>query len=227
MNGLSHRSYDRLTRDNSALLLIDYQVGLLWDMNAPDVTRSALALARAAKILGVPTIVTATVPQFWGPTLPELVAALPGAGIINRTAVNPWTDSAVRTAVQQIGRSKLIISGFSVDVAVALAALAARADGFDVYVAMDASGSVFPDPQTTVAPRLMQAGVIVANAGPLVLEMLDDCADARARDVYTALDLPFAPLLAQPFSPDRPIAPRALPFTGTILSEGRRMHTHR
>jgi hypothetical protein len=81
--------YDRLTRNNAVLLLIDEQVGILTgirDMDTTELKRKVVGLAKAAKILGVPTILSATMPSFWGPVLPELVAALPNVEIIERKA---------------------------------------------------------------------------------------------------------------------------------------------
>jgi hypothetical protein len=36
--------------------------------------------------------VTATSPELWGPTIPELTQALPGSSIINRTTVNAFDE---------------------------------------------------------------------------------------------------------------------------------------
>src|SRR5437667_6808685 len=69
------RYHERLTSDNAALLLIDHQVGLFTgvrDIPVGELKHNVVALAKAARVLGVPTIVTATSPALWGPTIPEL-----------------------------------------------------------------------------------------------------------------------------------------------------------
>src|ERR1700746_3754462 len=76
-----NRYHEPLTSDNAALLLIDHQVGLFTgvkDIPVGELKHNVVALAKAAKVLGVPTIVTATSPEMWGPTIPELAEALPG-----------------------------------------------------------------------------------------------------------------------------------------------------
>jgi hypothetical protein len=86
---------ERLTPDNAALLLIDHQVGLFTgvrDIPAGELKHNVIALAKALKVLGVPIIVTATSPEMWGPTIPELTEALPGISIINRTTVNAFDE---------------------------------------------------------------------------------------------------------------------------------------
>src|SRR5690349_19701129 len=85
----------RLTPDNAALLLIDHQVGLFTgvrDIPVAELKHNVVALAKAGKVLGVPLIVTATSPELWGPTIPELTEVLHGAPIIARTTVNAFDD---------------------------------------------------------------------------------------------------------------------------------------
>src|SRR6266550_8191539 len=88
-----NRYHERLTSDNAALLLIDHQVGLFTgvrDIPVAELTHNVVGLAKAARALGVPTIVTATSPKMWGPVIPELTQALPGISIIDRTTVNAF-----------------------------------------------------------------------------------------------------------------------------------------
>ena len=89
------RYWERLTSENAALLLIDHQVGLFTgvrDIPVAELKHNVVALAKAAKVLGVPIIVTATSPEMWGPIIPELTEALPGISIINRTTVNAFDE---------------------------------------------------------------------------------------------------------------------------------------
>jgi len=68
------RYAERLTPKNAALLLIDHQVGLFTgvrDIPVAELKHNVVALAKAAKVLGVPTIVTATSPEMWGPVIPS------------------------------------------------------------------------------------------------------------------------------------------------------------
>jgi len=195
-----NRKYDRLTRDNAVLLLIDEQVGILTgirDMDVTELRRNVVGLAKAARILDVPTILSATMPSFWGPVLPELIAALPNTEIIERTTLNAWDEPRVRHAVEATGRKKLIIGGIATEVCLTFPALAATADGYDVYAAVDASGHFNKNAAVTGVMRMLQAGVIVSNSGPIVMEMLNDNADPKARDVYAALEMPHATLIGQ------------------------------
>jgi nicotinamidase-related amidase len=113
------KSYVPLTRD-AALVLVDHQVGLMTgvrDYSTGELKHNVVALAKAARVLKVPTVVTTTASDsMWGPTFPELVEALPGIEIIDRASVNAWDDPKVATAIEATGREKLIFAGISLEV---------------------------------------------------------------------------------------------------------------
>ena len=137
--------YVPLSSDNAALVLVDHQVGLLSgvrDITVAELKSNVISLARAMRILKVPIIVTTTSrDSMWGPTFPELVAALPEINIIDRGTVNAWDDPKVAAAIEATGRKKLIFAGVSLEVCAAFPAMTAVAKGLDAYVAVDASGA--------------------------------------------------------------------------------------
>ncbi|QIQ01218.1 isochorismatase family protein [Streptomyces liangshanensis] len=191
-----------LTADNAAVVMVDHQVGLysgVRDTGLLELKHNVSALARAARALGVPIVVTTTAADsMWGPLVPELADALPeGTDVIDRSSVNAWRDSRVRARIEATGRRKLIFTGISLEVCAALPALAATADGYDTYVAVDASGTFSQTKREAGIARLQQAGVIVSDYATLMVEILDDNASPAAGEVYAALDMPFAVLVGQ------------------------------
>src|SRR5207248_11548093 len=109
------RPYEPLTFQNAALVLVDHQVGLMTgvrDYSTGELKHSVVALARAAKALKLPIVVTTTArDSMWGPTFPELVEALPGIEIIDRSSVNAFDDARVTRAIEATGRKKQIFAG--------------------------------------------------------------------------------------------------------------------
>ena len=195
-----NRYHERLTSDNAALLLIDHQVGLFTgvrDIPVAELTHNVVGLAKAARVLGVPTIVTATSPEMWGPVIPELTQALPGISIINRTTVNAFDEPRFAKAVEATGRKKLIIAGVSTEVCLAFPAIHATAAGYDAYAVIDASGTFSETKRITGLLRMVQAGVVVTDYSTVGVEMLKDNASPKAGDLYAALDMPFAGLVGQ------------------------------
>src|SRR6266404_1306505 len=138
-------SYVPLSSDTAALVLVDHQVGLLTgvrDITVAELKSNVMSLAKAMRILKVPIIVTTTSrDSMWGPTFPELVAALPEINIIDRSTVNAWDDPKVAAAIEATGRKKLIFAGVSLEVCAAFPAITAVGRGYDAYVPVDACGT--------------------------------------------------------------------------------------
>jgi nicotinamidase-related amidase len=194
------RHQERLTSNNAALLLIDHQVGLFTgvrDIPVAELKHNVVALAKAAKVLGMPVIVTATSPEMWGPVIPELTEALPGVPIIARTTVNAFDDARFAKAVEATGRKRLIIAGVSTEVCLAFPAIHAAGIGYDAYAVIDASGTFSETKRITGLLRMVQAGVIVTDYATVAVEILKDNASPKAGDLYAALDMPFAGLVGQ------------------------------
>jgi nicotinamidase-related amidase len=198
---MTPRPYTPLTADNAAVVLIDHQVGLMTgvrDYSTGELKHNVVALAKAAKALGLPIVVTTTArDSMWGPTFPELVEALPGIEIIDRSSVNAYDDERVAKAIEATGRKKLIFAGISLEVCAAFPAMTAVARGLDAYVAVDASGTFSDTKRQAGLLRMTQAGVIVSDYGTLMVEILKDNGRPQAGAVYGALDMPWATLVGQ------------------------------
>lgn len=192
---------DPLTQENAALVLVDHQVGLMTgirDYSPAELKHNVVGLAKAAKALGLPIVTTTTAAKtMWGPAFPELVEALPGHAFIDRTSVNAWDDPRIEEAIRKTGRKKLIFAGVSLEVCAALPAISAVRNGFDAYVAVDASGTFNQTKRETGMIRLAQSGVVIADASSLIVEILGDNARPEAEAVYRALGMDWATLVGQ------------------------------
>ena len=197
----SVRTYQPLTPENAALVLIDHQVGLMTgvrDYSTGELKHNVVSLAKAARALNLPIIVTTTArDSMWGPTFPELVEALPGVKIIDRSTVNAFDDPTVSKAIERTERQKLIFAGISLEVCAAFPAIAAAGKGYDAYVAVDASGTFSETKRQAGLLRMLLAGVIVSDYASLMIEILRDNASPQAGAVYAALDMPWATLVGQ------------------------------
>jgi len=190
-----------LTRDNAAMVFVDNQVGLMTgvrDHSIAELKANIVGMAKAARALGLPIVTTTTSSEtLWGPAIPELTEALPGQTFIDRTTVNAWDDPRVAEAIRAMGRSKLIFAGLSVEVCAAFPAMRAVREGFEAYVAVDASGTFNMTKRETALMRLTQAGVVVADGASLMIEILADNASAEAGEVYQALAMDWSILVGQ------------------------------
>ncbi|MGA0598406.1 isochorismatase family protein [Enterovirga sp. CN4-39] len=193
--------YEKLTAQNAAVILVDHQVGLMTgvrDISIAELKHNVVALAKSAKVLGVPVVVVTTArDSLWGPTIPELVDALPEVEILDRSTVNAYDDARVAAAVEATGRKKLIFAGISLEVCAAFPAMTAVARGLDAYVAVDACGTFSHAKRETGLLRMLRAGVTVSDYATLMVEILADNGRPEAGAVYGALDMPWATLVGQ------------------------------
>jgi nicotinamidase-related amidase len=193
--------YSPLTSDNAAVILVDHQVGLMTgvrDYSVGELKHNVVALARAAKALNLPIVVTTTGRNsMWGPTFPELVEALPGISIIDRSTVNAFDDPRVAKAIVGTGRKKMIFAGVSLEVSAAFPAMTALGKGIDAYVAVDACGTFSKTKRQVGLLRMQQVGVILSDYATLMIEILKDNGRPDAGEVYGALDMAWVNLVGQ------------------------------
>ena len=168
------------------------------DYSIAELKHNIAGLAKAARALDLPIVTTTTSSEtMWGPAFPELQAALPGQRFIDRTTVNAWDDPRVEAAIRATGRNKLIFAGFSLEVCAAFPAMRAVREGFEAYVAVDASGTFNTTKRETGIIRLIQSGVVTADASSLIVEILGDNASPKAEEVYMALGMDWSILVGQ------------------------------
>ena len=173
-----NRLYERVSPDNSTLLLIDFQTGLMLGIGTSDFTtlkNNALALATLGKVFNLPTIVTSSFSE--GPNgqvMPEIVSMYPDHEIINRTMVSAWDDEKFVAAIEKTGRKKLIMAAITTDVCLLFPAIAAIQAGYDVYAVIDASGTWGAQAELATMMRLTQAGVKTTNWVSVAAELLRD-----------------------------------------------------
>ncbi|GGM16259.1 isochorismate family cysteine hydrolase YcaC [Pseudomonas asuensis] len=173
------KPYNRLNKDDALVLLIDHQAGLIslvQDFTPNDFKNNVLALANSAKFFGLPTILTTSFengPN--GPLVPELKELFPDAPYIPRPGqINAWDNSDFVEAIKATGRKQLIMAGVVTDVCVTFPALSAIAEGFDVFVVTDASGTFDQTVQQAAWARMSASGVQLMNWFSVACELHRD-----------------------------------------------------
>jgi nicotinamidase-related amidase len=169
------------TPGDSALILIDHQLGtmqLVKTLALESVRRCTLALAKTAKVLGLPTVLTSSQEErIQGPLMPELRELLPEAferRIRRAGIVNAWTDPAFRAAVEATDRKNLIMAGITTDVCLVFPTIGAAREGYAVQAVMDASGSPFELSEDLARRRMEAAGVVLTATNSLIAELAQD-----------------------------------------------------
>ncbi|AKX44258.1 nicotinamidase [Thiopseudomonas alkaliphila] len=162
--------------DDALMLLIDHQSGLfqtVGDMSVPELRARASALASIASLAKIPLITTASVPQGPnGPLIPEIHQNAPHAQYIGRKGeINAWDNAEFVQAVKATGRKTLIIAGTITSVCMAFPAISAVAEGYKVFVVIDASGTYSKMAQEITLARMLQAGVVPIDTAAVASEL--------------------------------------------------------
>jgi nicotinamidase-related amidase len=150
-----------LTPENCLLMLIDHQPFQLVNVNSHEPTmviNNVTALAKTAKAYGIPTILTSVNGERGGKIFSQVQAVFPDQKPIDRTFINAWEDQRVVEAVKKTGRKKLVIAALWSEMCLAMPAIQAIGEGYDVYVVTDASGGVSAEAHDMAIRRLVAAG---------------------------------------------------------------------
>lgn len=151
-----------LTPEESILLLVDHQAFQFANLHSHDpqfIVGNVIALAKGAKVFGVPTILSTVLAERGGHLIKGLQDVFPDQKPIDRTFINAWQDDAFVKAIKKTGRKKLVIAALYTEICLAMVAIQAQGEGYDVYAVTDASGGVSAEAHNMAVQRMILAGV--------------------------------------------------------------------
>ena len=169
---------ERFTGANAAMLLIDHQIGTMsWVRSAPldEIKRNTLVLAKVARALNMPVILTSSMEEHvQGPLMPEVQAILPeafAARIKRMGVVDAMDDENFASAVLATGRKNLLMAGITTDVCIVYPAMTAVQQGYSVQVVVDACGSPTKIADDVALRRMEKAGVTLTSTNQAIAEL--------------------------------------------------------
>lgn len=176
--------YDKPTPQNSVILFIDHQVGLMSGIqdfqSLAEYKNNVVALAQFARAFEIPVLLTSSNAQWQnGDLLPELREIFPNEPIYRRTGIiNAYEDPTFRAALQDLlrrtGRTHIIISGVTLGTCVAFPTLSMIQDGYNVFPVVDASGAWSRYEAEAAMARMSDAGANLVTVFALGAELQAD-----------------------------------------------------
>ena len=123
-----------LRQENSLLLVVDLQAGLLPVIDGGDqaVTETAW-LGGIADTLGIPIWLTEQYPQGLGGTAPALLEALPNHTLWQKVHFNAHAEKDFAAALVESGRRQVVLCGSEAHICVMQTGLGLLAAGYEVY----------------------------------------------------------------------------------------------
>ncbi|CAI7611577.1 unnamed protein product [Penicillium manginii] len=173
------QAWNRLDKDNAALLVIDHQVGLsqvVRDFSTNDFRNNMLGHAALGNIFDLPTVLTTS--SDGGPNglmVKEIMEMHPNATFVRRQGeVNAWDNAEFRAAVRATGKKQLIIGGIVTEVCTAFLALSLIDEGYEVYANTDASGTFDTRLAEDANRRMERAGVTLMGMFAIACDLMRD-----------------------------------------------------
>src|ERR1700736_3407699 len=155
---------DALLRpQDSILVLIDHQPHQFANLNSHEpatIVNNVIALAKTAKVFNVPTILTTVIEERGGHLIKGVQDVFPEQKPINRTFINTWEDEKVVDIVKKSERKQLVLAGLYTEICLAMPAIQALAERYDVFVVTDASGGVTVEAHDMAMRRMVAAGAV-------------------------------------------------------------------
>jgi len=162
-----------LTAENTLLVVIDVQGNLARLVaESESAIRAVGQLVQGAKLLEIPVILTAQVPEKIGHTIPEVAELLPDHTDLPRVHFSVWQDAAVQQAIRSSDRRQLILCGFEAHICLYQSSMDLIADRFEVYLAADAVSSRSPFNKTVALQELANQGVHLTTVEMALFSLL-------------------------------------------------------
>jgi nicotinamidase-related amidase len=171
-----------LTPDNCVLILMDhqpFQVSGVRNIDPAQMINNVVGLAKSARAFGVPTLLTTVVEERGGYLIKQLQDVFPEQKPINRTTINTWEDPRIVDWVKQTGRQKIVMAALWTEICLALPAIHALGEGYEVYIVTDASGGVSHEAHEKGIQRMVQAGAVPLTWMVFLSELQRDWARAE------------------------------------------------
>lgn len=174
------------------MLLIDHQIGLMASVRDTPVAEyksNVIGLARVAKALKIPTLVTSSNAHWHnGDTLPDIKELFADQPIYRRTGiVNAYEDPTFRKALEDIvsktGRRHIIIAGVTIGTCCAFPTLSLLNDGYKVFPVVDACGAWNRYEAEAAMSRMSNAGAELVTTFALACELQADWKLPSANDM--------------------------------------------
>jgi nicotinamidase-related amidase len=179
-----------LTPQNAALILIDHQPFQFANLHSHEPTmivNNVIALAKTAKVFDVPTILTSVLEERGGYLIKGLQDVFPDQKPIDRTFINTWEDPRVTDIVKKSGRRQLVLAALWTEVCLAMPAIQAAGEGFEVYVVTDASGGVTREAHDMAVQRMIMAGIVPMTWMAVMAELQRDWARETSAAAVTEI----------------------------------------
>jgi len=169
-------------------VVVDLQEPFLGTMfDRPRVTENCRKLIEAAKVLGLPILVTLQNPEKMGDTVPEIRDILPPHEPIDKMSFSCCGDDGFNERLAKLGKRTVILCGIETHVCISQTAHDLLQAGYKVHVPEDAVCSRRETDWRAGLEKMRHSGVIVTGTEALIFELLQVAGTDEFREVLEFL----------------------------------------
>ena len=156
------------------MVVVDLQEKLLPAIaNRERILRNSVLLLELANVLALPVVLTTQYSRGLGPTVPDVLAAAPGAAPLDKVSFGCFGSPEFLERLKGLaGRDQLVVAGIESHICVAQTVLGALERGYTVHVASDAVGSRSEENRAVGLGRMERAGALVSSTEMAIYELL-------------------------------------------------------
>jgi nicotinamidase-related amidase len=162
-----------LDKEKSCLVVVDIQEKLTPKVvHAKTLVEKANWLMRLASELDVPVLVCEQYPKGLGYTIAPLKDLLPMHLVVEKLSFSAFKDAFFQQELQKTNRKQIILVGIETHVCILQTALDLQANGYQVYVVLDAVSARHLNDHQVALDRMKQNGVHIITAEMVFYEWM-------------------------------------------------------
>jgi nicotinamidase-related amidase len=162
-----------LTREDTALVIVDAQERLMQAMGNPDrVCDRIVKLLHLARVCSFPVILTEQNPRLLGPTIPEIQSALPEYRPIEKLDFDCCNVDSFRARLRDMTLGHLILTGVETHICIFQTCISLLEQGYTVHIPHHAVDSRTSDNWEIGLSLMRDAGAVVTSAETIIFQIL-------------------------------------------------------
>ena len=174
----------RIDREDALLVLIDFQERLLPAMaNSTELEDTVCRMAKGAKTLGLPILVTQQYTRGLGNTVNSLSQILEKFSYVEKSTFSAFKTEEFKNAVEGSGKRTIILTGIETHICVEQTALDLLEAGYNVVLLADCVESRNHRNTKISVNRMRDAGAVISNYESVLYEMLTTSKAAEFKDI--------------------------------------------
>lgn len=172
MKEIAGRHPNLFTKENSAILLVDYQerfVSFLHKNN--ETVKNIKLLLDGANIYSIPIYVSEQVPEKLGPTISNFKNCLKNAKFFSKKTMSCCGQAGFIEGLKSKNIKRVAVCGIEAHVCVLQTSLDLLQNGFQVHLMTDAVTTRIPHNKEIAIEKMKSSGVVISSVETILFEI--------------------------------------------------------